>query len=50
MHALLIILLVLLVFGALPGWLYSANMGPVPSGALGVIVILLVALALLGHL
>lgn len=41
----LIVLLVLLLLGAAPVWPYSANWGYVPSGSLGLI--LLIALILL---
>jgi hypothetical protein len=47
---LLIVLLVLMFVGATPAWPYSREWGYGPSGALGVIVLLLVVLALTGRL
>jgi hypothetical protein len=50
MNTLLIIVLVLLLIGVLPTWRYSANWGSLPSGTLGVILLVLVILALTGRL
>ena len=50
MITLLIIILVLMFVGATPAWPYSRQWGYGPSGALGVIVLLLVLLALTGRL
>jgi hypothetical protein len=47
---LLIIILVLMFVGATPAWPYSREWGYGPSGALGIIVLLLVILALTGRL
>jgi len=44
-----LIILVLLVIGAIPTWPYSRQWGYYPSGGLGVILIILLALVLLGH-
>jgi hypothetical protein len=52
MSLLLVILLVLLVFGgvgAYPAWGYSSGWGYGPSGLLGLILVVLVVMALLGH-
>lgn len=46
MRALLIIVLVLLLIGALPTWPYSAGWGYYPSG-LGVLILIVVAVLLL---
>jgi hypothetical protein len=42
----LIVLLVLMVVGALPTWGHSRNWGPLPSGGLGLILVVLLILAL----
>ena len=49
MSTLLLILLVLLVIGALPRWGHSRNWGYFPSGALGLVLIVLLILVLTGH-
>jgi hypothetical protein len=46
MTTLLIVLLVLMVVGALPTWGHSRNWGPLPSGGLGLILVVLLILAL----
>jgi hypothetical protein len=46
----LIVLLVLMLVGATPAWPYSREWGYGPSGALGIIVLVLVVLALTGRL
>lgn len=46
----LLIVLVLLLFGAFPTWPYSRSWGYFPSGTLGIIVIVLVVLLLTGRL
>jgi Protein of unknown function (DUF3309) len=50
MFTILLIILVLILIGALPTWPYSAGWGYYPSGALGVIVVVLVVLLLLGRI
>jgi Protein of unknown function (DUF3309) len=50
MSAILIILLVLLLVGALPTWPYSSDWGYYPSGGLGLILLILVVLLLMGRL
>jgi hypothetical protein len=47
---LLLILLVLLLVGALPAWPYSGGWGYYPSGALGVILVVVLILFLTGRL
>ena len=46
----IIILLVLLVLGVLPTWRHSASWGYLPSGALGVVLIVLVIMVGAGRL
>jgi Protein of unknown function (DUF3309) len=50
MTTLLLILLVLLLVGALPSWPYSSGWGYYPSGALGVILLVVLVLFLAGRL
>ncbi len=50
MSTLLLILLVLLLIGALPAWPYSSGWGYYPSGALGVILLVLLVLFLAGRI
>jgi len=50
LSTILIILLVLLLFGALPRWGHSANWGYGPSGLLGIILIVVVILLITGRL
>jgi hypothetical protein len=46
----LIIILVLLLIGALPTWGHSRNWGYMPSGGLGLVLVILVVLVLMGRL
>ena len=46
----LIILLALMVFGAIPSWPHSRNWGYYPSSGLGVILAILIILVLLGRI
>lgn len=46
----LLIILILMLVGVLPVWPHSANWGAFPSGALGVIVIILLILVVTGRL
>lgn len=46
----LLIILILMLVGVLPVWPHSASWGPYPSGALGVIVIILLILVVTGRL
>jgi hypothetical protein len=50
LSTLLVVLLVLLLIGALPSWPYSRNWGYFPSGALGIILLILIILAVTGRL
>jgi hypothetical protein len=46
----LIVILILLLLGALPSWPYSRGWGYYPSGGVGLLVVVLLALLLLGYL
>lgn len=46
----LLILLLLLLVGALPTWPHSRSWGYVPSGGLGLVVLILVILLLMGRI
>lgn len=50
MYTILIIILVLLLIGALPTWPYSSGWGYFPSGALGLILLILLLMVLTGRL
>ena len=50
MGTILLIILILLLVGVLPSWPYSSGWGYWPSGGLGLIVLILIILALTGHL
>lgn len=45
----LIIILVLILIGALPSWPYSTSWGYGPSSLLGLLLIIVLILALFGH-
>jgi hypothetical protein len=46
----LIVLLILMLFGALPTWPHSRSWGYFPSGGLGLVLLILIILLLLGRL
>jgi Protein of unknown function (DUF3309) len=48
--AILLIVLLLLLAGALPRWSHSANWGYFPSGGLGVLLIVVLALLVMGRI
>jgi hypothetical protein len=50
MSTILLIVLILLLLGAVPAWPHSRGWGYGPSGALGLVVIVLVVLALTGRI
>ena len=50
MMTILIVVLVLMLFGALPSWPHSRNWGYAPSGGLGLVVVILVILLLMGRI
>jgi hypothetical protein len=47
---LLLMLLVVLLIGAFPGWPYSRSWGYYPSGGIGLVLIILLVLVLLGRI
>ena len=47
---LLLALLVILLFAAVPTWPYSRGWGYYPSGGLGLVVVILVMLLLMGYI
>ena len=50
MRAIILIVLILLVLGALPTWPHSASWGYFPSGTLGIILIVVIVLVELGRI
>ncbi len=46
----LIIVLILFLVGALPTWPHSKNWGYVPTGGLGLVILILLVLVLMGRL
>jgi hypothetical protein len=50
MLTLLLIVLVVMAIGAAPSWPHSRNWGYYPSGGIGLIVVVLLVLALTGHM
>lgn len=50
MGLILLIILILLLVGAFPGWGYSRNWGYGPSGVLGLVLIIVLILLLLGYI
>jgi len=47
MSTILLVILILLLVGAIPGWPHSRNWGYGPSGVLGVLLIVVLVMALL---
>jgi len=50
MRTIILMILLLLIIAALPTWPYSAAWGYYPSGGIGLILVILLLLALLGHI
>ncbi|MCE7984993.1 MAG: DUF3309 domain-containing protein [Caldilinea sp. CFX5] len=50
LRVILLVVLILLLFAALPTWPYSTNWGYYPSGGLGLILLILLVLILVGRL
>lgn len=50
MGLILFIVILLLLFGALPTWPYSSGWGYYPSGGLGLILVIILILILVGRL
>ncbi|TMP93547.1 MAG: DUF3309 domain-containing protein [Verrucomicrobia bacterium] len=49
MRTILFIILIVLLIGALPTWPYSSGWGYYPSGGLGLVLVILLIFALMGH-
>ena len=49
MRAIVFVILILLLLGALPTWPYSTGWGYYPSSGLGLVLIIVVILALMGR-
>jgi Protein of unknown function (DUF3309) len=50
MSFILLVLLVLLLFGAVPAWPHSKSWGYAPSGGIGLVLVILVVLLLMGRI
>ena len=50
MRAILLIILILLLVGAYPGWGYSSGWGYYPFGGIGLVLLIVLVLALMGKL
>lgn len=50
MRAILLIIVILLLLGALPTWPYSSGWGYYPSSGLGLVLVILIVLLLIGVL
>jgi hypothetical protein len=48
MRAILLVIVILMVVGALPLWPHSINWGYFPSGGLGTVLVIILVLMLLG--
>lgn len=46
----LLVILILMLLGAMPTWNHSRNWGYMPSGGLGLIVVILLILVLMGRI
>ena len=50
MNLILLILVILLLIGVFPAWPYSRDWGYFPSGALGLILVIVIVAALMGRI
>lgn len=50
MNLIVLLLVLILLFGALPAWPYSRGWGYGPSGALGLVLMILLILLLVGRI
>jgi Protein of unknown function (DUF3309) len=50
MSTILLIILIILLLGALPTWPYSGGWGYYPSGALGVVLLVVIILLVMGRI
>jgi uncharacterized membrane protein YkgB len=48
--AILLIVLILMLIGAIPSWSHSRNWGYGPSGGLGIVVVIIVVLLVMGRI
>jgi hypothetical protein len=48
--AILVVILVLALFGALPRWPHSRNWGYYPTGGVGLVLVIVVVLLLMGRI
>jgi hypothetical protein len=48
--AILVVILVLALFGALPRWPHSRNWGYYPTGGVGLVLVIVVVLLLIGRI
>ena len=46
----LLVILILMLLGAMPAWNHSRNWGYLPSGGLGLVVVILLILVLMGRI
>lgn len=46
----LLVILILMLIGVIPAWPHSRNWGYIPSGGLGLLVIILIILILMGQI
>ena len=50
LHTVLLIVLVVMLVGAIPTWAHSQGWGYAPSGALGLVLLVIIILLLMGRL
>lgn len=50
MNLIILVVLVMLLVGVIPSWPHSKNWGYVPSGGLGLVLVVLVILLLMGRI
>ena len=50
MSLILLIILIVLLIGAVPAWPYSRGWGYYPSSGLGLVLVIVIILALMGHI
>ena len=50
MSTILLIILIILLLGALPTWLYSGGWGYYPSGGLGLVLLVVIILLVMGRI
>lgn len=50
LRAIILIILILLIIGALPTWPYASGWGYYPSGGLGIVLIIVIILLIFGAL